>query len=186
MKQCTKCRELKPHSEFGPNKLTKSGLQSWCKKCHNAQTGEKRRTDPETRNRRKAWLNSDEQREKQRVRKAQPHVKEKRRLARNLKRLNNPSLRKAERVFYKLRNAGSCPKWSRLVDTELFYVAADEIGWEVDHIIPLNAKNVCGLHVPSNLQLLSRYMNLAKGAHFDIDTGVVVSGIIPVKIRINY
>jgi hypothetical protein len=72
---------------------------------------------------------------------------------------------------YKKRLKIAAPTW--LTDTqkkeiEDFYFLARDCSkvsceqYHVDHIIPLNGKNVCGLHVPWNLQILPAHINLSK------------------------
>ena len=35
-KQCSRCKEAKPLTEFGKNRSRASGLEYWCKQCNNA------------------------------------------------------------------------------------------------------------------------------------------------------
>lgn len=64
------------------------------------------------------------------------------------------------------------PKWMAKTDfaaIEEWYKLAKELRWlseeplHVDHIVPLQGKDVCGLHVPWNLQILPASENIRKG-----------------------
>ena len=57
------------------------------------------------------------------------------------------------------------PKWANLEKIKEIYLKRKK-GYHVDHIIPLQGKNVCGLHVENNLQYLKVKENLSKGNNF--------------------
>lgn len=58
------------------------------------------------------------------------------------------------------------PSWANLEAIAEIYNNRPE-GYHVDHIIPLNGKNVCGLHVETNLQYLTVEENLSKKNKFN-------------------
>lgn len=96
---------------------------------------------------------------------------------------NNPDKRKESSKAYRKRNKEyyanysslrarhtkqSQPKWADVQDILDVYKEAAYFGLEVDHIIPIKHNLVCGLHVWSNLQLLSRADNAKKNNKFKI------------------
>lgn len=69
------------------------------------------------------------------------------------------------------------PEW--LTEFDVFFISelydlavrrSEALGIEfhVDHIIPLRGRNVCGLHIPSNLQLLDAKTNIKKHNNFQL------------------
>lgn len=105
-------------------------------------------------------------------RKANP---EKVRLLTRLWRMVNKDLTCFYTSKYRASKLQATPLWlneSDISEMEDFYTAAQMfktytgIEYHVDHIVPLQGKKVCGLHVPWNLQLLPWNENLSKSNKF--------------------
>lgn len=68
----------------------------------------------------------------------------------------------------RLRIIGATPRWVDLDAINAFYIEAAKltvetgVPHEVDHIVPIDGKIVSGLHVPWNLQILTRTQNRSK------------------------
>jgi hypothetical protein len=66
------------------------------------------------------------------------------------------------------------PDWADKEKIKEIYLEAAKksaetgIKHHVDHIIPLRGKNVCGLHVHTNLRVITAIENLQKGARYGI------------------
>jgi hypothetical protein len=83
----------------------------------------------------------------------------------------NRDLCNAQWMKYHAKKLGATPSWLTKEHHEQIkeiYAHAKECGmltgdkYHVDHIVPLQGENVCGLHVPWNLQVLPSDINIAK------------------------
>ena len=79
------------------------------------------------------------------------------------------------RAYYKAAQLRATPQWVDLAAVVTVYDEAARRGLEVDHIIPLQGKSVCGLHIAANLQLLTRSENRHKGNRVPADHDFVAA-----------
>lgn len=147
-KRCSKCQIIKSVEEFRKRRHSLDGYNGKCCVC--------------VREYESAWLkkNPDKNRKKRATwRKAHPEREKAIRdnwLNKNRGRHNS---------YYAKRRAAilqRTPKWADLKAIQQFYQNCPK-GYEVDHVIPLQGKNVSGLHVLNNLQYLPMSENRSKG-----------------------
>ena len=140
MKACTKCKDIKPLSNFYKRKDTKDGRVSWCKDCKN----------------------KDRLRYK-RAANYQQHGREY--YYRNKEKWRGIKARRRARLLQASPALDSEYLW---MINEIYELASlrekcTGVKWEVDHTIPLQGKDVCGLHIPWNLQVITQTENRRKG-----------------------
>jgi hypothetical protein len=86
---------------------------------------------------------------------------------------DNPAKHLAICAQRRAAKLSACPQWADLKVIDEIYAEANRltretgIKHEVDHVIPLQGKTVCGLHVETNLQILVAAENRSKGARFE-------------------
>ena len=166
-KRCSTCRQIKPLSAFYPRRDAPNATHAArCKECTAASL--KALDQAKMRLRREDWR----RRHRPRVNKRQ-----------NERRAANPLPARAACLAwakkYAAKNAArsraryarqlkATPAWSDQAAIDDIY----QIAWlltqmtgvphEVDHILPLKSSWVCGLHVPENLQVLTKSENSRK------------------------
>jgi len=176
MKHCYKCKTCKDVSLFGKAKDKKDGYASICKACDKERNAVYRNKNKATINI-KAVIYHESNKEQINNNKKLWYVKNKEiKLLKNKQwALNNKDKRRAHRSKRRAIELNATPLW--LIDQDYkdiqdFYTMAKELEnvfpWKqhVDHVIPLQNKSVCGLHVPWNMQILSVKANLEKGNSF--------------------
>ncbi len=161
MKECSKCKQVKPYEAFHKNASNKDGYNFQCKECRKegcaSYFASLSKEDKEVRNESKRLWAAKNKDHVLDYAKAYASVNKARRTATQRKR----ELAKKQRT----------PSWLSEQDLLhilcLYQVAAmrnreTDIAWHVDHIVPIQGKNVCGLHVPWNLQVIPALENNRK------------------------
>jgi len=143
VRKCSQCKEEKPLSEFHRRSGATFGRMASCKACESAKQRQYYHENLSScRENRKQYYESNKLSFIIRARSRRRNIRH------------------------------QTPKWltfEQRREIELVYEHARECSmltgdqYAVDHIVPLKGKNVCGLHVPWNLQVLPSDINDSKG-----------------------
>lgn len=85
----------------------------------------------------------------------------------------NPNKRREYLASYRAAKLKATPLWVDVEALSEVYSDCNDLQWlseeplEVDHIVPLQGKNVCGLHIAENLQIITQSQNRAKGNKYN-------------------
>jgi hypothetical protein len=154
---------------FDKDNRKTNGLSSWCKACYAAKNKEwtsRHRSYYAARSRKWYWENRTRARTNAKARRI-AHPERMKEYFKNWQKDNmhillaNVAKRKAQKIK-------ATPQWANeFFMSEAYHLArlrTKMMGfvWEVDHIIPLRSKMVCGLHVEHNLQVIPAIQNRLK------------------------
>ena len=157
MKICSKCCKSKALFEFNKHRAHKDGLRSDCKPCSKIKN--------------KSWYEANADKKKAANKRWRDANTNKKKEINKRWQQANPDKINASTAKRRAAKLQSTPPWltqEDLVNIQQFYTAANQLTslngcpYHVDHIVPLQGKTVCGLHVPWNLQVLQAHENMSK------------------------
>jgi|ERR1035437_212838 hypothetical protein len=192
MKTCSnpECSQINPQelTAFHKKKSSKDGLHSRCKFCCDIVSAKYRKANLDRiKANQIAYHKANLDKARIASAKYRKDNLDKANIASDKCRKANPDKVKATNASYRKNNPGkvnaltakrratklnATPKWltkAQKLEIEAIYIEAarltkeTDIPHEVDHILPLQGKDVWGLHVPWNLQILKMNENRKKG-----------------------
>ncbi len=190
MRVCTKCNSEKPLDHFHRDKSSSMGRRWHCKECANTRARTWNANNKERKlstNRKWNAKNQDRVREYTMRWRSENYdhyrAMERARATKNSAlvvsrvkkwREENPEIaaagRRSEAARRRARIKRACPPWADLEKIDEIYLLADRLSREtgiphdVDHIIPIAGRRVCGLHVHQNLRVIPASENRKKSS----------------------
>jgi hypothetical protein len=183
-KQCKRCGEEKELTAFSKNRRKKDGHQNECRSCHAERRADNKdylKKERERYQRRKesklaqGRVHYAETAEQQRQIKRDRYnngYRDKQLAINRLHYRNNKADYLARNNKRRIAKIKRTPAWADNALINAFYDEArrltDSTGIQhhVDHIIPLQGELVSGLHVETNLQVLTAHENMSKGNRY--------------------
>lgn len=171
MKTCKTCQQSLSLDQFRKLSKSRDGLSYDCRKC-----GQESAAKWREKNRHKVRAYTAKWRDKvgkdlvnENAKIYREANREKTRQAALKWQKENPGKANAANAARYAAKMRATPKWADMDAVERFYVLAEQISqstlikYEVDHIVPLRSKVVCGLHCEYNLQVIPAFENRSKG-----------------------
>jgi hypothetical protein len=171
LKQCKKCSDVLPIESFTKVKKNADGYSGSCKKCDNALK-KSCTTKDQQHERYLRWKENNPEKYLASIeaKKLRPEYKQTYEYTKQY-RLNRPGWMASMCAKRRAKKLNATPNW----DVELTAFVSEEaaalarlrsmssnIPWEVDHIVPLQGRKFCGLHVWNNLQVIPKSINNSK------------------------
>ena len=149
MKKCCTCKKIKDYSFYTKEKARKDGLRPQCKECTSIAAKKKYARSSEYRQQQidnaVQWNKANDKRRREII---------------ALWDKNNQGIRTAHRAKRRAQKLKATPKWADLEYIKSYYRISQFLTkhtdeeYHIDHIVPLQGKNVCGLHCTENLQVV--------------------------------
>lgn len=154
-KRCNQCGEHKDYSEFNKHSIMKDGYASICKICKRSNDKEYRDNNIELKKQRdRKYYKENKDKVYKRIK--EWRVENKHKLVHRDERVHREGINRAfSKYVCKIRQQ------VKKINSET------NIKHSLDHIIPLFHKDVCGLDVPWNMQILTHQQNCIKSNKFD-------------------
>lgn len=181
MKTCKRCREILNESRFYADKKSRDGLSYMCIECTSKDSARRYQENREVRIAR-AKLEYDRDPNKYRMLKRKYRLIPAIRAAAAQRQAEWQKKNSHKVVAYSAKRRAAklnaTPSWLEELSGLVFEEAAllakarqktTGISWDVDHIVPLQSKLVCGLHTFSNIAVVPTSVNRSKSNRYWAD-----------------